>query len=327
MEPKSKTNPLRGYLFIASAALFWGIAASLGRAVFTGKLFGGSVAPIEPLMLAQSRTTMSLLLLGPVLWMVRGHARMSLPWRDALRGLLLGVGGLAVANYTYYLAIQKTTVATAIILQYTAPVWVLVFMLATGKQKATSARISGVLFAVAGCIFAIGTFAGQGRFPFLTLAGNLKLNTIGVLAAQAAAVSFAFYNIYGRQMVKRYDHWVVITYALIGASLLWLVVNPPWKIAAMHYTTAQWGFLLVFSIVSMLVPFSFYFAGLHHLDATRAIVTSSLEPVFCIVIAAATLNEKVGWIQVFGMFLVLTATVLVQRPEGKEPAEIVEITE
>jgi drug/metabolite transporter (DMT)-like permease len=278
-------------------------------------------------MLAQSRTTISFLLLAPVLWVVRGRARLVLPWRDALRGLLLGVGGLAVANYTYYLAIQKTTVATAIILQYTAPVWVLLFMLVTRRQRATWPRTAGVVLAVAGCVFAIGTFAGQARFPFLTAAGILKLNTIGVLAAQAAAVSFAFYNVYGRHMVKRYDHWVVITYALLGSSLLWIVVNPPWKIIAMNYTSGQWAFLVLFAVVSMLVPFSFYFAGLNHLDATRAIVTSCLEPVFCIVIAAATLGEAVSGLQVAGIALVLGATVLVQRPEGKEQVEVVELGE
>ncbi len=328
MEHASRSHPFRGYLFIATAALFWGISATLGRAVFTGRLFGGAVAPIDPLLLAQTRTTVSLLLLAPVLLAVRGYSRLLLPWRDALRGLLLGIGGLAVANFTYYLAIQKTTVATAIILQYTAPVWVLLFMLISRRQRATVARITGVVLAVTGCVFAIGTFGVQSHFPFLSLAaGSVKLNTVGVVAAEAAAVSFAFYNVYGRTMVRQYDHWVVITYALLGASLLWLFVNPPWKIAAMHYSGAQWGFLVLFAVVSMLVPFSFYFAGLNHLDATRAIVTSCLEPVFCIVIAAAMLGEVVGGLQVAGIVLVLTATVLVQRPERGQKAEIVEITE
>jgi len=43
--------------------------------------------------------------------------------------------GVAVSNYFYYVAIQKTNVATAIILQYTAPVWVLLYVVARGSRS------------------------------------------------------------------------------------------------------------------------------------------------------------------------------------------------
>ena len=86
----------------------------------------------------------------------------------------------------------------------------------------------------------------------------------------------------------------------------------PWRVAAAHYSGPQWGFLALFSVTSILVPFSLYFAGLHHLDATRAIVTSCLEPVFSILIAALALGELVGKIQMVGILLVLASTLLVQ---------------
>jgi drug/metabolite transporter (DMT)-like permease len=68
-------------------------------------------------------------------------------------------------------------------------------------------------------------------------------------------------------------------------------------------------------MTSMLVPFSFYFAGLQHLDPTRAVVTSCLEPVFAILLTAVLLGEWVSPIQVVGMVIVLAATLLVQRPD------------
>jgi drug/metabolite transporter (DMT)-like permease len=55
--------------------------------------------------------------------------------------------------------------------------------------------------------------------------------------------------------------------------------------------------------------------GLEHLDPTRAIVTSCLEPVFAIVIAAVALGETVNSFQILGIAVVLTATILVQIPE------------
>jgi DME family drug/metabolite transporter len=98
-------------------------------------------------------------------------------------------------------------------------------------------------------------------------------------------------------------------------------VNPPWKIIAAHYSSFEWMYLLLFAMVSALLPFSLYFAGLQHLEPTRAIVASCLEPVFSIVIAAAVLGESVRPIQAIGIGIVLAAIVLVQLPErGEEPA-------
>jgi len=305
-------HPLRGYLYIAGATFFWGISASLGRAVFTGRLFPSAQAwpPIDPLILAQSRTTFSLIVLAPILFARRGRELFSLPKADVWRCLLLGTLGVAASNYFYYLAIQKTNVATAIIIQYTAPVWVLLYMVARGLQAPTAQRIFSVGLAVVGSALAIG-FVGH---------GGLRFSTLGIAAAMLAAFSFAFYNVYGHGILSRYDRWKILVFTLGGAVLCWLIINPPWKIAAAHYAPAQWAFLVVFAVASVLIPFSFYFSGLQHLDATRAIVTSCLEPVFSILIAAFALGEIVKPLQALGIAIVLTATVLVQLP-GKQREE------
>ena len=73
----------------------------------------------------------------------------------------------------------------------------------------------------------------------------------------------------------------------------------------------------IFSLVSVLAPFSLYFAGLQHLEPTRAIVVSCLEPVFSIVIAAVTLGEVMRPLQTVGIVLVLVAIVVVQLPDRK----------
>ena len=115
-----------------------------------------------------------------------------------------------------------------------------------------------------------------------------------------------------------------MTHAFLGAAIVWIIVNPPWKIVAAHYSASQYGFMLLFSITSAAIPFSFYFAGLHHLDATRAIVTGALEPVFSVLIAAVFLGEVVSPIQVVGIAIVLSAIVLIQRPEGQPEAIAIE---
>jgi len=312
----TRSHPTRGYFYIAAATFLWGISATLGRAAFTGRIpiAGQNVHPIDPLILSQSRTTFSFLILLPVLAAQRGWKSLKLPRRDLLACFLLGIFGVAASNYLYYLAIQKTNVATAIILQYTAPVWVLLYMVTRGLQRPSARRVSAVGLAVIGSALAIGVVG----------AGGFSLNPVGLLAAILAAFSFAFYNIGGHNILARYDRWKVLLWTLIAAASFWAVVNPPWKVAGSPYSAAQWIFLFVFSVVSVLGPFSLYFAGLQHLEPTRAIVASCLEPVFSIVIAAIALGEVLKPIQVLGIVVVLAAIVLVQWPEAGREEVVVE---
>jgi drug/metabolite transporter (DMT)-like permease len=302
-------HPLRGYAFIAMATFCWAVSATLGRAAFTGRLFGSSqtLPPIDPLILAQSRTTISFLVLAPILFAIRGRSGMMLPRADFGRAMLVGVLGVAASNYFYYLAIQKTNVATAIILQYTAPIWVLLYMVARRLQRATAQRLVSCALALFGIALVIDLFSG----------GGLRVDRVGLIAAMAASVSFAFYNVFGGLLVQHHDRWKVVMYVFLGAALFWAIVNPPWRVLAAHYSQQQWMFLVVFAVMSILLPFSLYFSGLQHLDPTRAIVTSCLEPVFSILLAAIWLGEILGPMQVVGMVMVLMATLLVQMPDRR----------
>ncbi len=314
---KPAPSPLRGYVYIGSAAFLWGVSATMGRAAFTGHLLpgGASLGNIDPLILSQSRATLSFAVLLPVMLARRGSSLLRVPGRDLLQFFLLGILGVAVSNYFYYVAIKRTNVATAIILQYTAPVWVLLYT-AIREAKRPSARRSGaVALAVAGCALAVG----------LVGSGGFRMDTLGVAAALLAAFSFAFYNVGGHKVLARYDRWIVLLWVLAATSIFWLIVNPPWKVIAAHYGWQQWGFMLVFSLLSVLGPFSCYFAGLQHLEPTRAIVASCLEPVFSILIAALVLGELLRPIQTLGILLVLIAIVMIQLPErARSEAMLVE---
>jgi len=281
----------------------------------------GSIAlrPIDPLILSQTRTTFSLLVLLPLLVASQGWQRIKLPARDLAYCFLLGTFGVAVSNYFYYVAIQRTNVATAIIVQYTAPVWVLFYVVARRQQKLTAQKVAAVALAVTGIALVINLFG-------TTSSSALHLDTYGLIAALLASFSFAFYNVGGHRILARHDRWRVLVWTLAAAAAFWFVVNPPWKIAAAHYAPAQWLFLFVFSMISVLGAFSLYFLGLQHLEPTRAIIASCLEPVFSILLAALLLGEVLRPIQTIGIIFVLAAIVIVQRPgrSVNEEAVVVE---
>lgn len=289
----------KGYLLIGGAACCWGASAALGRAMFTGR-FGLALAPVSPLVLTEGRIGFAALLLLPWLWVAR-RGRIGLPRRDLWSAISLGVLGMSSSNYLYYLAIQRTNVVTAIILQYTAPIWVLVYLVARGRQRATALRVAAVGVALLGIALSLG-LARSGA--------ALQLDPIGVIAATLAAFAFAYYNIGGESLTRRADPVLVSLWMLVGAAVLWLLINPPWRL--LHLAATQWLFLLIFGILATLTPTLLYFSGLRYLDPTRAVVTSCLEPVSGILLAAVFLNESLVWSQALGVVFVLAAIVLVQ---------------
>src|SRR5439155_18961294 len=125
---------------------------------------------VSPVVLSQARTTFSFIVVLLALLIRRGWRELRLPGRDLLRLFVLGLGGVAASNYFYYLAIQRTNVATAIIVQYTAPVWVLLYMVLRRAERLSLSKMASVLLAIIGIALVIGLFGH----------GGLQLDTLGV---------------------------------------------------------------------------------------------------------------------------------------------------
>lgn len=299
---------LEGYLLIAAAALCYGASAALGKAVFNG---AGWVrgAGIDPLILSQMRSTFALLVLVPILLVARGPAVLRTDKRTLLMCAAMGVFGVCGANFFYYYAIAKSTVATAITVQYTAPVWVYAYTILARHHRVTWLRSMAVLLAFVGC----GLVALTGP------QAQVRVSAIGILAALGAAFSYSFYNVIGADLLSRCSRGLVLFYTLLAAAIFWLFVDPPWRVAAQHYSGREWLFLFGFAMFSMLLPFALYLGGLRLLDPTSAIVTSCLEPVFASVLAALFVGEKLSGWQIAGIALVLSQSVLIQLPQPSQP--------
>jgi DME family drug/metabolite transporter len=290
---------------IVAATFCWGAAATAGKAVFSGRLFSGGPA-ISPLILTQARTTFSVVALLLFLLFRYGRRFFHISRRDLGLCAMVGTLGMAGSNFFYYYAIEKASVAIAITLQYTAPVWVMLTMVLWGRERATLRRTAAVLLAILGCAFTIDFFHA-----------GLDVHNLGVAAALVASFSFAFYNIAGQTLVTRNHPFKVMAYVLSSAAVLWAVLDPPWRLLSMGYTSPQWTFLFLFACLSMLLPYFFFFSGLKYLDPTGAVIASCMEPVFAILFAAAFLGEGLLPVQVLGIAAVLVAGVMVQMQKRR----------
>lgn len=299
----------KGYLSIVGAAFFWGVSATVAKYLLTGRF--------DTLLLVQMRISLSCLLLIPAFAVFRpGLLRVAL--RDLPGFALLGILGVAGSNFTYYAAIRETNVATAILLQYLAPIIVLGWAALSGEERFTPLKAAAAAVSIAGCFLAIA-----GDDPAV-----LKMSGWGLVAGLGAAFCWAFTNIQVRRLVRTYSVWTCLAWSFIFASLFWLFFNPPWAIAAAGYGADTWGILLLFAVISVLIPHSLYYNGIRHLTAARAIITATIEPVLAIATAALFVGETPGPARLAGAALVLGAIALLQvrheaealpappRPEG-----------
>ena len=115
--------------------------------MFSGRgLFG--LPPIERLdvqILSQARVTISFFVLALLLLLLRGQKAYAMGVGEALRCMVLGVLGVAGSNFFYYYAIKVTSVSIAIIVQYTAPVWVLLYVVARRQQRLSLQKVVAVI--------------------------------------------------------------------------------------------------------------------------------------------------------------------------------------
>lgn len=286
---------IRGYSFIVGATFFWALCASGAKYIFT------SGSGIDTVILVQMRMTFSFATLFLIFFFTKRELLKIEP-RDLYKFAALGVLGMAGSNFFYYYAIKEMNVGTAILLQYMAPIFVLAYTTAMKEESLTWTKAFAAIASILGCYLAVGGFSGK----------MAALTTAGLFAGIGAAFSWSFTNISLKHLLRKYRVWTATVYAFGSASAFWLIVNPPWKIAAAGYPAATWLTLCGFAIASVLIPHTLYFNGVRHLTASRAIITATIEPVFAILFAFVLLGEAMSGLQILGGAIVIAAIMVLQ---------------
>ena len=289
-----RSQALRGFLLLFLAVFFWGGAAPLGKYLI--------VTRFNTLIIAQTRTSLAFILLL-IFFLLKDRSVFRIELKDVWKLALLGVVGIAITNYTYYFTVKEASVATAILVQYTAPVWVVLFSVFVIKEDPLDRiTIVSLLLALVGCYLAVTSGSMQ----------SINLKGWTIITGPVSAFTFAYQVLGTKQLLKRYSVWTILVYMFGFSALFWLCINSPWQIAEKHYSAGDWGVLWMFAIVSILIPQIAFASGLKLLDASTVSIISILEPVIAIIAAFLVLGESLDIIQLFGGLMVLAAVGLLQ---------------
>ena len=229
--------------------------------------------------------------------------------RSAIRanwGLLILSGAFIGFNWILlFEAYRYTTVATATLCYYLAPVFVILASPLLFREKLTLRKDICVAIALVGMVFVSGVTQTN-----LSGSGNI----LGVLFGIGAAVLYASVVLMNKMLtdVPAFDRTIV----QLGAAALALF---PYVLVTERGTAMDWSgpvipLLLVLGIVHTGIAYALYFGGIKELPAQTSALLSYIDPVSAIILSAVFLREGLTPTGLLGAVLVLGATLFSELP-------------
>ena len=209
---------------------------------------------------------------------------------------LLGV--LLAAHWgVYFTAIQETSVASAVLITYTAPVFVALIAPATIGEHVPRSSVVALALSLVGA--ALITLTGDGG----------EVRTLGVALAFVAAVSYAVLIVAVKRLAADADPGPLIVWQHGTAAL----VLAPAAVAADYsgVGAVDVAYLIALGAVLTGLTWVVYVRALRFVPATTAGILSYMEPVAAAVLAAAVIGEELTLAVVAGGLAIVTGGVLV----------------
>lgn len=209
----------------------------------------------------------------------------------------------------------QTEIASGLasILNATTPFFgVLVANALTSDERASSAKLAGVLIGLGGVIWMVGATALSGL-------GDAVWAQLAILGA---AVSYAFAGVYGRRFRTMGIAPVATATGQVTCSTLllvplMLVIDRPWTLSAPGLETI--AALVALALISTSLAYVLYFRILAAAGATNLLLVTFLIPPVAILLGIAFLGEVLEWRHIGGMALIFAGLVMI---DGRLPAKL-----
>ena len=281
-----------GPILIIIAACFWG---SMG--IFVRKLSEYGFSPIQ---IVSIRITLAALAFSAI-QLFKSRSGFKILPRDIPLFLGLGFGSILFFTICYFTAITIMPLSTAAILLYTSPIWIVLMSAIFFREKMNGKKLVALALAFAGCVLVSG-ISGEG----ITLKGLL----IGL----GSGIGYGLYSILGTVALRRYSPYTVTTYTFLLAAIgSWFICNPAdmlSKFSAASNSTNLILFCFLTALITAVIPFLFYTLGLRTVEASKAGILATLEPMVATIVGITCFSETLTLLSGTGIALILAAAVV-----------------
>lgn len=265
--------------------------------------------PLPSSLVAMTRglTGMLFLLLVMVL-RKRGMNRTAV--RRKLGLLCLSGAAIGVNWILLFEAYNYTSVATATLCYYLAPMFVILASPLVVGERLTAKKLICVLTALLGMVFVSGVLESGG--------GSSDLR--GVLLGLGAAVLYASVVLMNKQLgdVPAYDRTIVQLGSSAAVLLPYVLLTE--NLGTLSFTPGTIALLLVVGVVHTGIAYALYFGSLMQLKAQTAAILSYIDPVVAVLLSALVLREHMSLLSGLGAILVLGAAVVSELPSRRKKA-------
>lgn len=224
--------------------------------------------------------------------------------------LLAGIGiCLFLVASCYYQSMQLTSVSTAVVLMYTAPIYVTVFSMFFLHEHFTKWKFFSIVCMLIGCLFVSG------------IIGSSTWNTAGILFGIFSGITYATYIILTKIAVRRELHPTTVTlYGFLFMSLISLLVLKPAKFAdcISKAPAITIPLLLALGIVTFVAPYILYTLAIKVLPAGTCSALSIVDPMSATIFSILFFHEPLTPFSILGIVLILFVVFQIGIREEKE---------
>jgi len=212
------------------------------------------------------------------------RGRFTLPRRDVIGLLLLGVIGNGLYQLFFVHGVARTRAGNAALIVAAAPAFIALFARARGLERVRRLTLVGIALSVLGVGLVI---AGSAR------PANGEVTLLGSTLVFFGVLCWSVYTIMLQPYTKRIDVIRLSAITMVGGAVPLLIASTPALIATDWSIVGRGGWLALFysSIISMGVAYFFWYRGLRVLGPTRTAVYANLQPIIALAVAWAFLGE------------------------------------
>ncbi len=283
------------YLYIASAAVLWGIIS-----IFVKSLANYGFTSLQIVTIRVITTSLILL---QYLYLTNRLSLLRIRLKDISLFIGTGIASIVFFNWCYFSAIQQISVSIAAVLLYTAPAFVTILARIFFGEQITATKLFALL----------GTFIGCALITGVIPHASSNISVSGLLLGLGSGLGYALYSIFGKFALRSYTPWTVTTYTFIIASTAVLPFSEIWEMTDIF---TDWRVILLslgLGIFPTTLAYLLYTAGLHRIETSKASITSTLEPIAATAVGIFIFNETLSLGQILGIGLIIAAVIAIQK--------------
>lgn len=288
---------LKGVLLIVCAATCWGMGGVSGQYLF-------EYHQVDSVWLVMVRQIIGgLLFLSYAALVQKQNVVRAL--RDNAKDLVeFSFLGILGAQLGFYYSITLCNAATATVLQYMAPIYVMLWMSYKNRRWPEGREMVGIFGAVTG-VFLIATHGSL---------DSLALSPEALVIGLVSAMSYAYYSIKPVAMLKKYYATIIIGWGQLLSGLFLILWRNPFAPVGVW----DWRALLAVGYLILgatIASYALYLQGLKIVGPTKASLISCAEPLASIVSVVLLLDTKLLPPDLIGMGCIIFTVLLLSLPK------------